>query len=123
MGTLKLSNIVKAKIDSDFISRSVSEFEKYMSVFIYADLKGPKYAEHISSLIKTSKRNYILDMAFFKIVTYYLIRSKDEETDKMYLNMIGDIFVKTRGENKSHVIQRFKNKKIDSSRQLNLDFE
>lgn len=123
VGTLKLANIVKRKIDQDITSKTVSEFEKFLIVALYSDIRGPKYLEYLSALIKITKKNYILDMAFVKIVTYYFLRSKDSNTDNIYLNLIGDIFVKTRGYDKSRTIQIYKNKKDENNRQLKIDFE
>jgi hypothetical protein len=63
-------------------------------------------------------------MAFFKKIIYYFFRSKDQETDNIYLNLIGDIFVKTRGvASKSKVMEIYKKRKEKNERQMKLNFD
>jgi predicted MPP superfamily phosphohydrolase len=118
MGTLKLSGVIKEKMEKDLTS-NVSEFEKFITVFLYADLRGSKYIEYLKVFIKNIRKKYIYDMTFFKVVTYYLIRSKDVDTDNVYLNLVGDIFLKIRGgdsKTKSKVITAYKKKREEQTR-------
>lgn len=121
LGTLKLSGVIKAKMESDS-NLDVSEFEKFITVFLYSDLRGSKYIDYLKIFIKNIKKKYIYDMTFFKVVTYYLIRSKDLDTDNIYLNLLGDIFLKIRGgdaRTKSKVINSYKKKREEHIRDEN----
>jgi len=97
------------------LSRSdVSDFEKFMLVFLYADLKGKEYISYIPKLIKYTKRSYIRDMSLLKIVSYYFMRSNNKSLDHFYENMLGEIIVNSKGlkkELKGREIKRFRAKK------------
>ena len=94
----------------------ISEFEKFLSVFLYSDIRGREYDKIILEFIKNVKKHFIEDMSFFKLVTYYFYRSKDDEMDLFYLNLIADLFVKSKGyskKRKSEIINDYKKKKTD----------
>lgn len=121
-GTLKLSSVIREKIVNDKIS-NISEFEKFLSVFLYADIRARGYDKIVSDFIKNIKKGYISDMSFFKLVTYYYYRSKDEITDKFYLNLIADLLINSKGYNKSkkgRIIEDYRNKKNERFGQLSL---
>lgn len=115
MGTIKLSAVIRDKISSDFVSNEISEFERYLSVFLYADVKGKEYLEYIEKFVKTIKQSYIFDMTLFKLVAYYFLRSKSDESDQIYLNLISEIITRSKGLKKSdkgRIIEDYRNKKI-----------
>jgi hypothetical protein len=45
IGTKKLSSVIRDKIRKDLEDGSISDFEKYLSIFLYADLKGKDYID------------------------------------------------------------------------------
>jgi len=129
LGTKKLEVIIREEIDDVIASKNVTDLEKYLSVFLYTDLRGPDYIKYISKLIKESKKNYIYDMILFKIIYYYFIRSKEKEDDIIYLNLISDLLIKAKGLNKNkkdELMKRYKENKIrklkDEDYQLELKF-
>jgi hypothetical protein len=125
IGTQKLSAVIREKIRKDQ-KTEVSEFEQFLSIFLYADIRGNDYTSIVSSFIKGIRKSFIEDMVFFKLVTYFYYRSKDEETDKFYLNLIADLFVKSKGlkkEKKGEIIERYKKKKKDLDNQLSFGFD
>jgi len=100
MGTTKLNLIIKEKIESDIRNDSVSDYEKFISVFLYADLKGQDYMKHVKQFVKGIRRTYMLDMALFKVISYYLFRSKNKELDNTLENLIADIVMKSKNHSK-----------------------
>lgn len=123
MGTQKLAQTILRKIEEDNTSPGVSEFEKFMSVFLYADVRGKYYFEKLSEFINKANKKYIFDMSFAKIMNYYSFRSLDAESDLKYLNMIGDILIKAKGykkDSKSRLMDQYKEKRgKDSTTQSN----
>jgi hypothetical protein len=99
LGTVKMSIVVKESIEQKLNNENVSDYEKFITVFLYADIKEEGYLKYIAQLIKNTKRTYINDMLLFKVVSYYYLRSKNKDTDTQLENLLGEIKVKSR---KSH---------------------
>jgi hypothetical protein len=96
LSSTKLQGIIKDKIDNDSLTLNISEFERFLSTYIYSDLRMLNYEEVVKKYVKTSQPNYIKDQNFFKILTYYFIRSKNENSDKLYLDLLADIQINTK---------------------------
>ncbi|OJX30044.1 MAG: hypothetical protein BGO86_05745 [Chryseobacterium sp. 36-9] len=124
IGTQKLTSVIRDKINLDKNKdKNISDFEKSLSVFLYADIRGKDYDKIISEFIKGVKTKYIEDIIFFKLITYYFYRSKDDETDNFYLNLIADLMIKSKGYHKSKksaIMQSYKKKKIERLNQENV---
>lgn len=113
IGSQKLTSVVRDKIILDK-KENVSDFEKALSVFIYADIRGKDYDSIVSDFIKNVKTKYIEDLIFFKLITYYFYRAKDSESENFYLNLIADLMIKSKGYNKnrkSEIMESYKKKK------------
>ncbi|WP_338357318.1 metallophosphoesterase [Yeosuana marina] len=113
IGSQKLTSVIRDKINLDK-NGNVSDFEKALSVFLYADIRGTNYNLIVSDFIKNVKTKYIEDLIFFKLVTYYFYRAKDDETDNFYLNLIADLMIKSKGyqkSKKSEIMESYKKKK------------
>ncbi|WP_165279851.1 metallophosphoesterase [Paenibacillus protaetiae] len=128
VGTAKLSVVMKEDIQNKLIDNpnDYTEFEKYLSVFIYSDLKGPEYFKYIAQLIKDTKQSYINDMILFKLVTYYYFRSKNQSMDLQYLNLIGDLIIKVRNDpkiKKSKIFEDYRLKRAKKLRSSNSEDE
>ena len=102
MGTGKLKMIIREKIESDKTSDDISDFEKFISVFLYSDIRTEDAFEHIKKFVKSVKQSYIFDMTLFKLVSYYFLRSKSKATDRLYENLIAELIVKSKGLKKMH---------------------
>jgi len=115
MGTTKLAIVIRDKINMDMKGNSVvSDFEKYLSVFLYADIRGKDYQNYIKNFVKNIKRTYIYDMTLYKLITYYYIRSKSKESDVFYEELISELIVNAKGlekGQKSSIMERYKLKK------------
>jgi len=126
LATSKLDVVIREYIESNISNKTISDFAKFVSVFLYADGKGRSYFDYVKQLIKKAKHKYIYDMLLFKIVSYYFFRSS-EDTDIKYENLIGDIIVNSRGlkkKEKYKIMQDFKKKKKEikgTDRQLKFD--
>lgn len=126
VGTAKLSIVMREDIENKIMKNPslFTEFEKFVSVFIYSDLKGTNFLKYIAQLIKETKNTYINDMILFKLVTYYYFRSKSEAMDIEYLNLIGDLIVKVKGDpkiSKSKIFEDYRRKKIKQIKTYDVD--
>jgi len=109
IGSYKSAPIIRKKILADQTTLNISEFEKFLSVYIYADIRGKHYMDFIKSFFKSSKKKYILDSTFIKNMSYYYLRSKTKETDQDYKNLLADIKFKlgeSSKKNKGSFIQK-----------------
>ena len=43
----------------------------------------------------------VLGLIFFKLVTYYFYRAKDDDSENFYLNLIADLMIKSKGYSKN----------------------
>lgn len=115
LDTVKILEIVKQKIDSDFDNQNISELEKYMSVFLYSDIKLKKGQEEIKKFLHSINRAYIFDACYMNLQDYFY-KSTSGEFDEFLINMIADLYFKARpnidkGFNKGIFIQNLKDKK------------
>lgn len=91
LGSQKLRPVILDKIKKDNLTLNISELEKFMSIFIYSDIKGSDYPEIIKKFIKQTKFKYLKDISFFKILSYYQLRINDESLDREWLKMLAEI--------------------------------
>lgn len=91
IGTQKTKSTILSKIDSDKKVINISEYERFLTLFMYADIKGADYQNKIKDFLKNTKWRYLKDFGVIKLITYYYMRSKTKESDLMYLNLISDL--------------------------------
>lgn len=91
MGTQKLRPVITDKIKSDITTLNVSDFEKFISVFIHGDVRGTDYPQIIKKFVKSTKYNYLKDLSYLKIMSYYHLRNNGIELDNFYLKLMADI--------------------------------
>lgn len=91
LGTQKLRPVIEDKIKSDKTTLNISDFERFLSVFIYGDIKGSDYPRIIETFVKNTKYNYLKDLSFLKIMSYFHLRNNDKELDTIYLKLMADI--------------------------------
>lgn len=114
LGTAKTKLIIGEKIKNDRLNLSISEFEKFLTIFVYADIRGRDYKEMIKTYLKNTKWRYIKDFGVIKLILYYYMRSKDKETDKFYLNLISDLKISMKQiKDKSSYINKLEKSKQD----------
>ena len=91
LGTQKLRPVIIEKIEKDKLTLNISELEKYLSVFIYSDVRGSDYPEIVENFVQQTKYNYLKNLSFLKIISYYHLRNNTEELNKRYLQLIYEI--------------------------------
>ncbi|MBP2284812.1 putative MPP superfamily phosphohydrolase [Flavobacterium sp. CG_23.5] len=115
MGSQKMRPVIEDKIKNDILTLNISEYEKFMSVFLYGDIKGNNYPEIIKVFVKKSSYNYIKDLSFLKIMSYYHLRKNSPQVDELYLKLMAEIKMKLgklKSKNKGEFIKQIvENKK------------
>jgi hypothetical protein len=97
LGTEKLNVLIKQKIEKDLLTISsngaidVSEYERFVTVFLYADLDGDGYKNMVRTFIDSAHNKTLLDMSAFKLLGYYLFKSNTATSDDFFLNALGDL--------------------------------
>jgi predicted MPP superfamily phosphohydrolase len=91
LGSQKLRPVITDKIITDKKTLNISDFERFLSVFIYGDVKGGDYPQIIEKFVKSTKYNYLKDLSYLKIMSYYHLRNNDKNLDKLYLKLMADI--------------------------------
>ncbi|MCA6438040.1 MAG: metallophosphoesterase [Bacteroidetes bacterium] len=91
LGTPKLLSVLREKIEVDKQTVNITEFEKFMSVFIFSDIKGKDYHLVVQEYLKGTKRRYLNDLGFIKLMSYYFLRSKTHEMDRFYILLMADV--------------------------------
>jgi len=130
-GTNKLSLVIHDKIEEDFKNKDVSEFERFISVFLYADLKGKKSSQFIKRFIDSVNEKYIKDMCFFKLMEYYYSKNNSKERNEFLEGQIANLLIKAKGaeagQQREKLMkayrQRRTNKLNEDKDQLNLALE
>ena len=120
LGTYKLAEVIKEKIlddKTDNAKEKISEFEKFLSVYLYCDIKGDGYKQIMNEFIKDINKTYIADSCFFKLLSYYY-SSTSASDDNSILNLLADLYIKVntgknpnKKINKSALIDKLKREK------------
>lgn len=114
LGSQKLRPVILDKIEKDRLSLNISELEKFMSIYIYSDIKGTDYPKLVEHFVKSAKHKYLKDISFVKILSYYKLRNNTIELDKKWLNVLGDIkndLGQLYKHNKGEFIRKIENEK------------
>lgn len=90
IGTAKL-NLVIEEIIEDEMFDTYSDFEKFIYVFIYADLNGRHKFKYIKKIIDNWDTHYIKDMVFLKNLEYFYSKDTSNVDELKYKNILGDI--------------------------------
>ena len=118
----KTKLIIKSKIDNHALNVNLSEFEKYIDVFTYADIRGKDSFEMMKVFLKNNKYRYIKDFGVIKLIIYYYLRSKSKESDNRYLNLISDIKKQLNQiENKNAFMKQLSDSRNTDTRRANKD--
>jgi hypothetical protein len=91
LGTQKLRPVIVDKIEKDKESLNISDYERFLSVFIYGDIKGSDYPIYIEDFIKKIRYNYLKDLSYLKIMSYFHLRKNDSMLDEKYIRIMADI--------------------------------
>ena len=109
LGTFKLSEVFNKKIEEDMQNiTNTSEFERFLSVFMYADVRGTEFKNITKQFIQKINKKYIADACYIKLLFYYY-KSSEKDFDNFLLNNLADLYIRV-NENKNG------NKRIDKSK-------
>ena len=118
LGTPKLIPVLLDKIQSDKTNTNISELEKFISVFLVADIKTVDYPKIIQHFVLNAKCNFIKDISFLKILSYYHLRNNTPELDGFYLKLMTDIkqqLGEVNKQNKNSFIKKLEDSKNEQS--------
>ena len=91
LGTQKLRPVIINKIAEDKNTVNISDYERLLSIYIYSDIRGADYPTIIEEFLKTTKFNYIKDLSFLKIMSYFHLRNNGKKLDDFYLKILANI--------------------------------
>lgn len=98
LGSKKLDSIILTKIKKDINgnSNSNSEIEKFLSVTLYSDVFGQDFDIYLREFVKSVKTIPVQNYLFYKLMGYLYKRSKkDSNNEKMYLDLIADLQIRS----------------------------
>ena len=79
-------------------SKSTTDIEKFLSVFLYSDIKGQNYPKYLKIFVKAVKNNVVMDYCLYKLTQYLFVRSKaGSENEKIFLDILSTLKIKTEG--------------------------
>lgn len=98
LGSTKLAPVILNKIKHDNLDKTFTgtDMEKFLSVFLYADIQGQDYHKHLKNFIKKVKNNAVMDYCLYKLMHYYYTRSKlDSSNDQVFLDLLSTLKIRT----------------------------
>lgn len=103
LGTDFLEVPLEKKLESLLTAKKgeFSEYELFLTVFVYCDLKLSNYTEYLASAIKKIDNLYINELFLIKVIYYYNMRSNSSSLLPKFESMLNDLIVKIRNISKS----------------------
>lgn len=94
LGSYKMSEVIGNKINSDISGKgTVSEFEDFLSVFLYYDVNGKGRANVLKDFIFRFKQPYMADACYIQLIKYYM-NSTNAADDELYVDLLADLIIK-----------------------------
>ena len=94
LGSYKMSEVIGNKINSDVSGKeNVSEFEEFLSVFLYYDVNGNGRAGVLKDFIFRFRQQYMADACYIQLMKYYM-NSTSATEDKLYVDLLADLIIK-----------------------------
>lgn len=105
--------------------KDLSEYELFLTGFIYSDMKLNNYVEYIDKVIDKVENKFILELCFIKVLLYYMFRPMNSSLLPSFEKQMAVLLVKSRGINKKkakkYVEEVLRKKKEEAMYQLKLD--
>lgn len=123
LGTFKLSEVFYKKVEEDNLNiTNVSEFERFLSVFMYADVRGAEFKNVTVQFIQNFNKKYVADACYLKLLFYYY-KSSEKNFDDFLLKNLVSLYIRV-NENKngkkridrSKIIQQLKDRRKEIQR-------
>jgi len=121
IGSSKILPIIEKRIQSDKKELNISEYEKFLSVFLYCDIRGTNYSKILQDFVKGASKDYTKEISFFKILSYFHLRNNTREVDSRYVKLLAQIqqdLKRIRKKDKSSFIQGQKKLKAGKRRKM-----
>src|SRR5690606_23414795 len=80
--------------------KDLSEYELYLTGFMYSDMKLNDYIAYIDRIIDKVENKFILELCFIKILLYYMFRPMNSALLPSFEKQMAVLLVKCRGIDK-----------------------
>jgi len=128
LGTEFLETPLETKI-KNYIKqdrKDLSQYELYLTGFIYSDMKLKDYVQYIDKVIDKVDNKFILELCFLKVFLYYMFRPMNSSLLPLFEKQLAELLVKSRGihkkKAKKYVEDVLRKKKEEAMSQLKIDF-
>jgi|GEM_PF-3759632 len=104
LGTQKLKMTIEERL-----MESGDDFEKFMLVSLYGDLKLPGYIQRFEEFLKNVDSKFIRELSISKLLYYNSFYKKTEKEHNQLLNLLGDLITERNKQSKifkSHYISK-----------------
>jgi len=96
LGTFKLTQIIKDKINKDFNDKKCSDVEKYFSVALYWDCQGKDKFKPFKELIKKLSNNAVQEYCMYKLLDYFYRKTTpDSQEEEQCIELLSRLKLKT----------------------------
>jgi len=106
-------------------SKSISQYELYLTGFIFTDMKLRDYIKIIDKIIEKVDNKFILELCFLKVFLYYMFRPVNSSLLPLFEKQMAELLVKSRGiskkREKKYVEEVLRKKKEEAMSQLKLE--
>ncbi len=117
---LKIKNYLKQD------KKELSQYELYLTGFIYSDMKLKDYVQYINNVIEKVDNVFILELCFLKVFLYYMFRPMNSSLLPAFEKQLAELLVKSRGLNKKkakkYVAEVLRKRKEEAMSQLKIDY-
>ena len=104
----------------------LSEYELYLTTFLYADMKLPGYVSFLDKLISKIHNRFIAELSFMKILLYYMFRPEGSHLLPVFEKHMERLLMKSRNMSKAkakNVVEKnIRVRKKEIQEQLLIDF-
>jgi len=100
LGTDFLEVPISKKINKHLIAKNESEYELYLTTFLYSDMKFHDHMGMLKKAIDKIDNKFILELCFLKILLYYMMRPEGSSLLEPYEELMKKIVVKVCGFSK-----------------------
>jgi len=103
LGTDFIEIPLKKKIESILNGHSkqiISQFEFYLTLFLYSDMKFKGYYDFIDKFIDKINNKYISELFFMKLFLYYMFKSSNSGSLTLLENLMKKTYAKSKNINK-----------------------
>ncbi len=120
LGSFKMSEIIEKKINSDNSSlENVSEFEKFLSVFLFYDINAKSRALVLRDFIAKFREQYMADACYIQLMKYYM-SSTSTKDDILFVDLLAEIIIKMNPSDNPSSFQSMNLKRINDIRKQNI---